>query len=218
MTVTLLAAERLGTVTRHAMPAITGPIVGDSYQPPGAREREAAPLTAEEIARIRAQAFQSAYAEGLAAAYADAAHRVQEEAGRVRQLCDELAAPLAKVDDAVVEAVAELAITIARHLVRRELKHSPGEVVGVVREAMRQLPLATRRARIHLHPEDLVLVQDALAIRADTAWELEADPLVTRGGCVVETETSRVDAQVESRIAAIASRMFGGERGEDRGR
>ena len=41
-------------------------------------------------------------------------------------------------------------------------------------------------------------------------------PLVARGGCVVETETSRIDATVESRIAAIASKMFGGERESDR--
>lgn len=217
MALTLLPAEQLGAVARHAMPAISGPIVGEHQALNDAREQALAPPSAEELARIREDARLHGHAEGLAKGYAESAHRVQQEAQRLRRLCDQLAAPLASVDDAVIEAVGELAVTIARHLVRRELRHSPGEVVGVVREAMRQLPLATRRARIHLHPDDLVLVQEALAIRADTAWELEADPLISRGGCIIETETSRVDAQVESRIAAIASRMFGGERGEDRG-
>jgi len=215
--VTLLPAEGLGAVARHAMPAISGPIVGEHPPSPHHRGRAHAPANAAESARIRAEVFQQAHAEGLAKGYADAAQTVKQEVQRFQRLCAQLSAPLAVVDDAVVDAVADLAVTIARHLVRRELKHSPGEVVGVVREAMRQLPLSTRRARVHLHPDDLALVQEALAIRSDTAWELEADPLIARGGCVVETETSRVDAQVESRIAAIASRMFGGERGEDRG-
>lgn len=204
--------QRAGEIARHALPTMSGPIVGEHCQDP------LTPPSAPEIARLCAQAYQSAYAEGLAKGNAEAAQRIKQEVQRLSSICAQLAAPLASVDDLVVDSVAELALTIARHLVRRELKHAPGEVVGVVREAMRQLPLATRQARIHLHPDDFVLVQEALAVRTDTAWHLEADPLIARGGCLVETETSRVDAQVESRIAAIASRMFGGERGEDRGR
>jgi flagellar assembly protein FliH len=101
--------------------------------------------------------------------------------------------------------------------VRRELKTDPGEVVGVVRETMRHLPIAPRAARIRLHPDDVELVQSAFALRDDSkTWRLEPDPLITRGGCVVETDTSRIDATVESRLAAIASRMLGGERESDR--
>jgi flagellar assembly protein FliH len=211
MTATLLPRDQTHEIARHAMPTMTGPIVGEH------RAGAHSALNVQDIARIREEAHQRAYAEGHAKAYAETKQRIEREISRLGQLCAGLAAPLAAVDDAVVETVAELAVTIARHLVRRELKHAPGEVVGVVREAMRQLPLATRRARIHLHPDDYALVQEALAVRADTAWQLEADPLIARGGCVVETESSRIDAQVESRIAAIAAKMFGGERGEDRG-
>ncbi len=212
MSATLLPRERTGEIARHALPTMTGPIVGEHRS--GAHSMP----NAQDFAHIREEADQRAYAEGHAKAYAETKQRLEREIKRLGQICSELAAPLAAVDDAVVETVAELAVTIARHLVRRELRHAPGEVVGVVREAMRQLPLATRRARIHLHPDDYVLVQEALAVRADAAWQLEADPLIARGGCVVETESSRIDAQVESRIAAIATKMFGGERGEDRGR
>lgn len=216
MMATVLPRENAGEAVRHALPAVHGPIVGEpspeSFRLP----------SADEIARIRAEAYAAAHAEGLAAgrakALAEGAQKTAREVQRLLTICEELAQPLAKVDDAVVEQIGELAVMIARHLVRRELKHAPGEVVGVVREAMRLLPLATRRARIHLHPDDLLIVQEALAVRSDTAWQLEADPLVSRGGCVVETEISRIDAQVESRIAAVASKMLGGERGADRER
>ncbi len=212
MTTIVVPSERVGAFSRHAMPTISGPILGDRRP-----EAPNAP-TAQDIAKFREQAYQAAYAEGLARAYAETAQRVKEEAARLCSICDQLSTPLASVDDGVVESVTDLAIMIAKHLIRRELKHTPGEVVGIVREAMRSLPLAARRARIYLHPDDLVLVQEALAVRSDTTWQLEADPLISRGGCVVETESSRVDAQVESRIAALISKMMGDERGADRDR
>ena len=82
---------------------------------------------------------------------------------------------------------------------------------------MRHLPVAPRAARIRLHPEDADLIQAAFALGEDTrSWRLEADPLMTRGGCIVETDVSRIDASVESRLAAIASRMLGGDRESDR--
>ena len=213
MSATLLANEVVGDVQRHRLPSFNGPIVGEF-----AVAATGNPQSAENFARLRQQAYADGLAQGHARAYAETKAELERRAACLQRLCDELGAPLATVDDSVVETVAELAVLIARHLVRRELRHDPGEVVGVVRETMRQLPLATRRARIHLHPEDAELVQQALSIGADTAWQLEPDPLVNRGGCVVETESSRIDATVETRLAAIASKMFGGERESDRAR
>ena len=100
---------------------------------------------------------------------------------------------------------------------RRELKTEPGEVVGVVRETLKYLPVASRGIRLRLNPDDSELVRDALSLGHDVLdWQLEADPLIARGGCIVETESSRIDASVEARLAAIVAKMFGGERESDR--
>ena len=210
MAATLNANEVVGDVLRHRLPAFQGPIVGDSAT------TKTASHGAESSAQQRKRAYTEGFEQGRARAYLDTKAELERRAHRLQKLCEQLDAPLAAVDASVVESVAELAVLIARHLVRRELRHDPGEVVGVVRETMRQLPLATRRARIHLHPDDAELVQQALSIGPDTTWQLEPDPLINRGGCVVETESSRIDATVEARLAAIASKMFGGERGSDR--
>ncbi|MBI2801303.1 MAG: flagellar assembly protein FliH [Gammaproteobacteria bacterium] len=212
MAATLDASEVVGDVLRHRLPAFQGPIVGASAT------TKIAAHGADSPSQQRKRAYAEGFEQGRARAYLDTRAELERQAHCLQKLCEQLAAPLAAVDESVVESVAELAVLIARHLVRRELRHDPGEVVGVVRETMRQLPLATRRARIHLHPDDAELVQQALSIGPDTAWQLEPDPLINRGGCVVETESSRIDATVEARLAAIASKMFGGERGSDRAR
>ncbi len=211
------AAELGSTVQRFTPPAVEGPIAGaDSFAyaaMPTARELEALHQQARE------EGYQQGLSEGRAAGYRHGEHQLKTALSALQNLILQLAEPLEKVDEAVVEAVSDLAILIARHLVRRELKANPGEVIGVVRETMRHLPIAPRAARIRLHPEDVELVQTAFAIGDDSrSWRLEPDPLLTRGGCVVETDTSRIDASVESRLAAIASKMLGGERESDRAR
>ncbi|MGE3771429.1 MAG: flagellar assembly protein FliH [Gammaproteobacteria bacterium] len=211
------AAELEALARPFTPPIVEGPIAGEEYAPalkvPTAEELEALQRAAHE------EGFREGFADGRRRGYASGEAAVKAQLDALKGIVLQLAEPLEKLDEAVVQAVSDLAVLIARHLVRRELKANPGEVVGVVRETMRHLPIAPRAARIRLHPEDAELVQTAFALGDDErSWRLEPDPLITRGGCIVETDASRIDASVESRLAAIASKMLGGERESDRGR
>jgi len=203
-----------------ALPDVDGEIVATfgRERPPGGASARPADVT-------RHPAWEEGFAlgrrEGRARGFAEgreqAAHQLAEDRTRLHALFDALAEPLADLDAEVERSVAELAVLIARNLVRRELRSDPGEVVGVVREALGHLPVSARNPRIHLNPEDVELVRGALAgDHGETAWRLEGDPLITRGGCLVETSSSFIDATVEARLAAIVARAFGGERSSDR--
>jgi len=181
--------------------------------------------TAEELEAM----YEAARAEGHAAGLAEgralgAAQARAEGEARQREIGAELLAvlamaarPLETLDGEVENALVDLTICIARQIIRRELRTNPGEVVAVVREALGQLPMATRERKLYLHPEDIPMVRQALGLAdSEHGWRLEADPLLTRGGCLVETETSYIDATVESRIAAVVRDLLGGEREEDR--
>lgn len=201
-------------VARFEFPNVEGVLVGNL-------DIGASMPTAGQLEQIHRAAWEEGFSNGSSAGYADGTQRAQadisQRAAVLDGLLSNLSAPLARLDHELVESVAELALLIARHLVRRELKATPGEVVGVVRETLKHLPVATRGTAIHLNPEDVDIVRQALGLGDEAgSWRLEPDPLITRGGCVVETETSRIDASVESRLAAIASKMFGGERESDR--
>ena len=201
-------------VTRFELPDIEDILVRNGAGGAGV-------VTARELETIHKQAYAEGFESGRADGYRDGHGRAEAEVRARCQVLDgivaQLAAPLATLDEEMVNSVAELALLIARHLVRRELKTAPGEVIGVVRETMRLLPIASRGTTLRLNPDDAELVRSALSIDVDgIAWRVEPDPLISRGGCIVETETSRIDASVESRIAAIASKLFGGERESDR--
>jgi len=208
--------NREASVARFELPDIDGTVIGGLGGGGGMP-------TAGQIEQMHREAYEEGFESGRGAGYAEGLERGAAEQRRRAEVLDgvlrELTAPLAELDEEMVESVGELALLIARHLVRRELKATPGEVVGVVRETLRHLPVATRGTTIHLNPEDVDIVRNALALGDDAGnWRLEPDPLVTRGGCTVETETSRIDASVETRLAQIASKMFGGERESDRDR
>ena len=195
-------------IERFEFPEVEGVVVGSL-------DGSATMPTAGQLEALHRAAWDEGYAAGEIAGYAAGAARAQGDMERRAAALDavlgEPGAPLAQLDHELVESVAELALLIARHLVRREPWSRRARWSGS-RETLRHLPVATRGTTIHLNPEDVELVRTALALGDDPVhWRLEPI-LVTRGGCAIETETSRIDASVESRLAAIASRMFGGER------
>ncbi len=175
------------------------------------------PPTAEEIEAIRqaahAEGLEAGRREGLAAAQAEINARAQ----RLEQLMLEFAEPLRLVDERVETELVELVIAIARQVIRRQLNIDPGEVVGLVREALSALPAAARRIQVFLHPEDAALVRESLEMGSDEdrRWQIVEDPMLSRGGCRLSSEHSQIDASVEKRLNAVIAELLGGVRRDD---
>lgn len=155
------------------------------------------------------EAWQAGHAEGLKVGEEEVRGRVE----RLDQLLTALAKPFDMLDETVEKQLVELAITMVRQLFRRELKMDPGSVIGVVHEAIRLLPVAAQNIKVHLHPEDAELVRGSLSHgEGERAWDIVEDPLISRGGCTVSTDSSRVDAQAEARLKLIVDALSGDER------
>ncbi len=161
----------------------------------------------------RQEGFQQGLEEGRTQGLAELRVRGEELA----RLLEALETPFQELDQAVSRELAQLAMIVARHLVRRELKTDPGVVVSVVREAVNLLPSSARDIRVVLHPEDAALVRQALAVDGgeEARWRIVEEPTLTRGGCRVESADSRIDATVETRLGALIARALGGEREGD---
>ncbi len=173
-------------------------------------------LTAKQLEAIQKQAYEEGFAQGHKDGVDAGQTQMQAHARRLDQLMTTLATPFAELDQRVEQELVALAMAVARQLVRREIKIDPGQIVAVVREALGALPIATQNVRLHLHPEDAVLVRAALSLtEGEHAWRIIEDGLQNRGGCQLVTDTSRIDAGVETRLAAIIATVLGGERGDD---
>ena len=79
---------------------------------------------------------------------------LRERVERLDQLLIALNNPFEQLDQQVETEIVTLVIAMMRQLLRREVKLDPGQIVGVVREALGILPVSTRNIRVMLHPED----------------------------------------------------------------
>lgn len=176
--------------------------------------------TVQELEDVEQRAYEEAYAkgraEGLAAAEKETRPHLQQlqaHVARLDAIIGKLARPLQELDTEVEDQLLQLALTVARHLVRRELRIDPTQVIAIIRETVALLPASARDVRVHLHPEDAAIVREKLATpTGERAWTIAEDPVMGRGGCRVTTETAQIDARLETRIGSVVSALLGDER------
>jgi flagellar assembly protein FliH len=176
------------------------------------------PPTAEELEVLRQAAFEEGFAAGRSEGLRQGMGEVQAQAQRLQSLIASLARPLEQLDARVEEELVALVTVLVRQLVRREIRTEPGAIVAAIREAVAVLPQSARDIAVKVHPEDAALLREVYAEPAGAGgpgWQVVESPAVTRGGCVVVTSTSEVDATVERRLTAVFLHVFGGDRLSD---
>lgn len=202
------------TVERWRLPDVEGPIIGRSLE-----DRRAA-AAEESTRRVQKEAETRGYEAGMARARAETGAQLAALGERVKRLdaaLHVLSRPLEQLDADIEGELAQLALSVGKQLARRELRIEPAQVIAILRESLALLPAAAREVRVHLHPEDAATVREHLtAPGTERAWTIVEDPTLSRGGCVINSQSSRIDARLEARIAAIAASALGDERTAER--
>lgn len=199
------------TIERWRLPEVEGPIIG--------RPREERPRTAaaeESLRNALKEADARGYEAGMSRARTEMSTRLaalEERIKRLDAVLHVLAKPLEQLDADLESELAQLALGVGKQLARRELRADPTHVIAILRESLALLPAAAREIRVHLHPEDAATVREHLTAPAgDRAWSIVEDPTLSRGGCVIHCQSSRIDARLEARIAAVTASVLGDER------
>jgi flagellar assembly protein FliH len=205
----------VASIERWSLPIVEGNVIGRPID-----ERKAA-AAAEAIARVaREQSEARGYEAGMAKAKAETEGQVNELKARVQKLdtlLQFMSRPLEELDADVEKMLLQLTLSVGKQLARRELRVDPSQVIAIIRESLQELPMAARAARVHLHPQDAAIVRERLAEpSSERAWTIVEDPTMSRGGCIVKTETSRIDARLESRINTVMAHVLGDERAPER--
>jgi flagellar assembly protein FliH len=183
-----------------------------------------APPTAADLEQIQKQAYEEGYEQGKKEGF-EFGHKegleqtkqeLQSYANHMQQLLSSFETPLRDLDNQVERELLSLVIAIVKQLVRREVKSDPNLIIGVVREALSILPVNSRNVRLMVHPEDAELIREIYALGdSELGWSLVEDPVINRGGCKVVTETSQIDATLDSRLASLIAPLLAGARSID---
>jgi len=218
----ILSGEQYALVKTWRQPQIENEVFVEPEVAPEielVQEPDLAPepqLDEAEIERIK----QAAYQEGLELGRRDGVAAGQtfmsQQATRLGELLSVLEQGFHDTDPELENELLFLTLAVAKQVLRRELKTDPGQIIAVIREALGELPSGAAFTRLSMHPEDAAFVRKALSLEGQaTSLDIREDPTFSRGGCKIETDTSQIDASIETRIAEIAATVLGGERRDD---
>jgi flagellar assembly protein FliH len=164
---------------------------------------------------LQQRAWQQGLEEGRTAGIEAGTRELGTRLQAVEKVLDALARPLEDLDHRVEEELLALVQAIVRQLIRREVQLDPAHIIGVIREGLTALPLAAGDITVRLHPDDADVVRSCLTESAtDRAWRLEADPLLERGGCLITSTRSTIDARLETRLARVIASLLEDERAD----
>ncbi|PIF11896.1 flagellar assembly protein FliH [Janthinobacterium sp. 13] len=183
------------------------------------QEELAPPLeypTQEELDAIREEARATAFDEGRAAGYAEG-HAAGHADGHAQSYAEGKAASAVELahlqtiavdfgtavhqaDELIANDVMELALQLAKGMLKTALPVRPELMLPMVREAIEYLPVLQQPALLMLNPDDAQVVRDGIGDELDKGgWRVIEDPSVERGGCKIDTASNQIDAQTSTR-------------------
>lgn len=163
-------------------------------------------LLAERESRWRAEAEaarREAYQQGLEEGMRQAAAQWDAALQRLARSLEEIAGCKPRLRMEVEREVVELALAVARRILRRELHVDPEAVLGLVKAAMEKASLR-EITQVRVHPAHAELVRAHLErIGAPEALEVRADASLEPGAVVLETARGLIDASIETQLEEI---------------
>ena len=176
---------------------------------------EVHPLTLEELESIRQEAYNEGFATGEKEGFHSTQLKVRQEAevalnarvDSLERLMNSLLAPLAEQDQQLEKAMVGLVEHMTRQVIQRELKTDSRQIEQVLREGLKLLPMGAENIRLFINPQDFDQIK-ALRERHDEHWKIVEDESLQPGGCRIETEHSRIDASIETRIKLAMDQLF----------
>lgn len=173
-----------------------------------------------QIAALREKARQEGYAEGKEQGHAEghqAGYAAGLEQGRddaakeiacLQQLAENFGNEIAQTHEIIAQDMLNLALDVAKAMLKTALQVRPELVLPIVSEAVRYLPSLQQPAILYLHPMDAQLVQRAMDAELSKAgWRVAEDTHIERGGCRIETGSNQIDATAPVRWQRIAAAL-----------
>lgn len=155
------------------------------------------------IETARKKGYDEGFKEGYGAGVKEAAPLIETFSVLVRELMG-IREDFYRIAE---EEMIHLVVNVAREIIGEGLERDPALVRNVIRNAVKQLK-SREELTIKVNPRDL---EEAERYRPELARDVEdidkvtfrGDPLITRGGAMVESNIGSIDARLETQLEAV---------------
>ena len=178
--------------------------IGPSSQSGSAGAAENADLQMR-TAAVERDAFAKGYAQGERSGAEAAGTRADGMLRRLAQTVEELASLRSEIIRRTERQTVQLVLAIAERVVQREVAIDRGLLVGMARAALDRLG-EYGSATIRLHPEDLKAIGAAAVDEGPV--RIIADAVVTRGGCLVQSDFGFMDVSPDAQFRELARALL----------
>ena len=166
----------------------------------------------ERFQQEKEDAYHSGFEDGTNEGMKQGLNQSEDEVARFQELVDTLTGQwkdTLRTNDA---SVVELAVRVAQKIIDVKIETDDEAVLQAVHECLGYVEDKTK-VIIRVNPDDLEAVRrhrnDWLeSLESIDHLLIEAEPTVSRGGCVVETPIGDVDAQIEERLERLRLAML----------
>lgn len=182
-----------------ASPWRPGPLGGAQTRGPAA-----APESVEPAAPNYEDGLRDGFEKGLAHARDMTAEAVNAQKAEIAEHADQLlgafTSQLASLQQTLADSVTELAIEIARSATGTAIRIDADLISPALHEALAAIVDEVARPVVRINPYDASLLSEQLApLLAARGAHLVPDSAVSRGGCLVDTPRSSIDATIQTR-------------------
>lgn len=202
------SSEPVAAPAATIYPPAAVPDVPAAAQVPQARVQPDPVEQEAHLAALERDAFAKGYAQGERAGVEAGNRRSDAMLRRLGETLEELASLRRTLLQQSERQLVQLALAIARRIVRREIAADEELLTALARVAIDRLG-DSGPATIHLHPDDFARA----AARGAQQWEtahvsVVPDPAVSRGGCLVESPFGFVDAGIDAQFQELARALL----------
>jgi flagellar assembly protein FliH len=162
---------------------------------------------AVDVEAIERDAFARGFMEGERSGAQSATSGNDVMRQRLAQTIDDVAGLRPALLVRVERQVVQLSLAIAARIVHREVAHDRELLITMARVALDRLGDSSS-ATIRLHPDDHTAVANAKRADRPNTVRVVADPLVSAGGCLIDSEYGHIDVGVDAQLEELANGLL----------
>lgn len=187
-------------IKHWVLPEVRGKIVGESG-------KSIAPQTVEDIEALHKQVYEEAVKKGREDGLKQGLAEMQTQAKQLQQMFNYFEHPLQTLDKDVEQQLTELALSVARLVIKKATVADAEHIQNLVHEAISFLPVNARNVSVRINTFDRQLLEQAGIDTETQDWACISDDKIKQGGCVIESATSHIDATLEKRLAEVFEQL-----------
>lgn len=155
------------------------------------------------------QGHTEGFTQGQQQGYQEGLQTASEMLQRFESLLSQFEAPLSILDTEIEKELLNTTMVLAKAVIGHELKTYPEHILAALRQGVDSLPIKEQKINVRVTPSDETLISElySQAQLERNHWEIEADPSLSPGDCIIKSGRSHIDMTVETRIQHVFAEL-----------